>query len=51
MSETDHNQKRHFRHKIPNNKSFGYSEVLIWFRDGAFMGGQWTYIAFFPKSF
>jgi hypothetical protein len=29
----------------PNHKSFGYSEVFIWFRDqlrdGAFRGGHW----------
>ena len=39
-SETDHTQKRRSRH-LPNHKSFGYSEVLIWFRDGAFRGGHW----------
>ena len=25
----------------PNHTSFGYYEVLIWFRDGAFRGGHW----------
>ena len=39
-SETDHTQKRRFRH-LPNHTRFGYSEVLIWFRDGACRGGHW----------
>jgi hypothetical protein len=26
---------------LPNHKSFGYSELLIWFRDGAFRDGHW----------
>jgi hypothetical protein len=26
---------------LPNHKCFDYSEVLIWFRDGAFRGGHW----------
>jgi hypothetical protein len=26
---------------LPNHKSFGYSEVLIWFRDGTFRVGHW----------
>ena len=25
---------------LPNHKSFGYSEVLIWFRDGTVRGGH-----------
>ena len=28
-SETDHTKKRRF---LPNHKSFGYSDVLIWLR-------------------
>ena len=43
-SETDHTQKRHFRHsaiyQTIRYKRFGYSEVLIWFRDGGFRGGH-----------
>ena len=35
-SQTDHTQT-----DLPNHKSFGYSEVLIWFRDGTFGGGHW----------
>ena len=43
-SETDHTQKRRFRHGAicrTMHKSFGYSEVLIWFRDGTIRGGHW----------
>ena len=25
---------------LPNHKSFSYSEVLIWFRDGTIRGGH-----------
>ena len=41
-SETNHTQKRRFRNGgyLPNHKSFGYSEVLIWFRDGTIRGGH-----------
>jgi hypothetical protein len=43
-SETGHTQKRRSRHSAiyqTINQSFGYPEVLIWFRDGAFRGGHW----------
>ena len=43
-SENDHTQKRRFLHCAiyqTMHKSFGYSAVLIWFRDGAFRGGPW----------
>ena len=26
---------------LPNHKSFGYSEVLIWFRDATIRGSHW----------
>ena len=26
---------------IKTDKSFGFSEVLMWFRDGGFRGGHW----------
>ena len=41
-SETDNTQKRRFCHAwcyLKNHKSFGYSEVFIWFRDGTIRGG------------
>ena len=40
-SETDHTQKRRSRHSAIYQTIKGYSEVLIWFRDGAFRGGHW----------
>jgi hypothetical protein len=43
-SETDHTQKRRFRHSAiyqTIKALIGYSEVLIWFRDGGFRGGPW----------
>ena len=45
MSETDHTQKPRFCHgaicRTIINYRFGYSEVLIWFRDGTIRGGHW----------
>ena len=43
-SETDHTQRRQtllqWRY-LPKHKSFGYSEVLICFRNGTIRGGHW----------
>ena len=41
LSEPQSGAKRPKLTTLPNHKSFGYSEVLIWFRDGAFKGGHW----------
>ena len=38
-SETDHTQKRRFHHSdLPNHKSFGYSEVLIYGSEMVLLG-------------
>ena len=42
-SETDHITKTTLLPwcYLPNHNKFGYSEVLIWFKDGTIRGGHW----------